>query len=621
MRGSWAVPILLALAFIWLFAEGKSCTTDVAPQLVRVLEVVPSEVEIGDRVAILGEGFPPGKPAHVVFQGALHRPGERPQRNARITVEATVVAPNRLEFAFDDPIQALFCGAGDRANHTTFEGNVEVAFAAAAPGAAPIAGVLEHSTIDVRPSASASLRAREREGERVLAWLGITATAGPSGLAVSDLKQGSPAASAGIGAGDLLTSFDGVRVASAADVVPWPGEEAATLLCRTLDRRERGERTFVIPMRGFRRAPPVELVPAALLVLAGLAMVWFLAAPDSPLLAALSQRIVSRMCERIRRGGSAGGWMRAARGVARATLPASGSAAMLDVVVYLVLAVMPLGPLVFATGPDVGLLFIAGVAFLATAAWIARRSAWQGLRAALEIAWQHTPAAVAVASIVVTTGSLRIQEIEQAQGGWPWEWLAFRSPASLMALGLLLGCSLIDPDADGGDAHARGGLAVLLEDAPQEVPTRRRPWLEGACRAHRIVVAGLAAILFLGGWLLPGWSAAEQNASPALQMAGAACLLGKTWTLALVMAGIRWALPGRRLAHGTRATALWLAPVALASLGVTAAWTWWGPPPAGQLLVSASLVAAVGIGAVALGRRLRHGLLTSGADGHLSPFL
>jgi NADH-quinone oxidoreductase subunit H len=220
------------------------------------------------------------------------------------------------------------------------------------------------------------------------------------------------------------------------------------------------------------------------------------------------------------------------------------------------------------------------------------------------------PAAVAVASVVLTTGSLRVQEIERAQGGWPWDWLAFRSPAALVALVLLLACAQIEPDA-----HGAVGLRALLEDGGVGAP-RRGPWLDAACRAHRVVVAGLASALFLGGWLLPGLTPAEQDARPWLELAGAAWLLAKTWGVVLGLGWVRWALPRRAMGERTRATALWLAPLAVAALAATAAWTWWSPARAAQLLVSGTLVAVVALGAAALAHRIRYAV-----EARLSPFL
>ena len=87
-----------------------------------------------------------------------------PERSAEIVTTGTVIGPEHVELAFTEATQSLFCGAGDRAAHTTFEGDVEVAFAAAAPGAPPIAGELRHVVLDVRPGADAGRRRAGRGG-------------------------------------------------------------------------------------------------------------------------------------------------------------------------------------------------------------------------------------------------------------------------------------------------------------------------------------------------------------------------------------------------------------------------------------------------------------------------
>ncbi len=216
-------PVLLVLAIAWL-AWGGSCTREVGPQLVNVTDVVPRAVELGDRVVLMGEGFPAGKPARVTFRGTLHRPGERPETGAEIVTSATVLGPDQAELAFTEPVQALFCGAGDRAAHTTFDGDVEVAFAAAATGAPPIGGTLRRVTLDVRPGAVTA--DAEHEGERALAWMGLHGTVSSAGLAVEAVDHGSRAAAAGLAPGDAVTAFDGLRVGAASDMVPAPGERA-----------------------------------------------------------------------------------------------------------------------------------------------------------------------------------------------------------------------------------------------------------------------------------------------------------------------------------------------------------------------------------------------------------
>jgi NADH-quinone oxidoreductase subunit H len=608
-------PVLLVLVIAWL-AWGGSCTRELGPQLVNVTDVVPRAVELGDRVVLVGEGFPAGKPARVTFRGTLHRPGERPETGAEIVTSATVLGPDQAELAFTEPVQALFCGAGDRAAHTTFDGDVEVAFAAAAPGAPPIAGTLRRVTLDVRPGAVPSDAAQE--GARAAGWMGLRGTASSAGFAVEAVDHGSRAEGAGLQAGDVITAFDGLRVGAASDMVPAPGEREVAVAIR----RAGVDATRTMAVDGWRRAAPAELLGAALIVLAALLLVVLLASPLPAIVAAGVQRVASRMRASrdvaVRRGSPARHAADASLRAALAdALPLPGAAALVDAMALALLLAMPLGQYLVAARLDVGLLFAVAATSLATAALVGSGSAWRGVRAAAHVAWQHVPAAIAVAAVVVTTGSLRVQEIARDQAGCPWDWLAFRSPAMLVALALLLSCARIDPGPSAAAAPA--GLAAFTEAAAPAGPARTG--LAVACRAHRMLVSGLAALLFLGGWLLPGVPAAVQAAHPTLQVAGAALLLAKTWLIVLLLAWARRVVPAGGLAERSRAVALRGAPLALATALAAAAWTWWSPAHAAQLLVSGSLVVAVAAAAAALANRLRHGMLAPAADGRLSPFV
>lgn len=600
---SGLLPVVLAIALCWV-VSGGSCLREAAPQLVRVADVTPREVELGDRVAIVGEGFPPGREARVTFRGTLHRPGERPEPSAEIVLSGVVAGPEQVEIAFGEATQALFCRAGDRAAHTTFDGDLEVAFASASPGASPVAGVLRHVVFDVRPSAAPSDVDREREGQRLLSWVGLQVSTGSSGVLITRVDPASRAAAAGLSAGERIESFDDVRVASVADLLPSPGARQTSVVVRRPEGGAGVVRTLAVD--GFRRAPPGDLVGAALVVLGALLVALLVGGPTRPALAIPLQRMVTRL-----RGGARSALASAVREV----LPPRGPVALVDAVVFGLLAAMPFGQYLVAAQMDVGLLFVAAMAAATVAALLGSGASWRGPRAALHVALQHVPAAVAVVAMVATTGSLRMQEIARTQGGWPWDWLAFRSPGALLAFLLLLGSARIEPDAP--DAPA--GIAAFLEDSPPARP--RGTWLVVACRAHLLLVAGLVSTLFLGGWLLPGLTAAEQTAHPALQLAGAAWLLGKTWGVALVVLASRAALPAMRLAERTRAVVLVWAPASLAALAAAAAWTWWSPSPPAQSLASGALVCLVALVAASLLVRLRHGLVSPAGDGRVSPFL
>jgi NADH-quinone oxidoreductase subunit H len=616
---AFALAGLLAVAGPWVPPPG--------PALVEVTALTPTDVEPGDRIVISGAGFPAGKPARVRFQGTLYRSGDTALHGAEVLLTGTVTGPEQVEVDFREAAQALFCGVGDRAAHTTFEGEVEVAFAAASPGAPPVAGVLRHAVLDVRPSASAVDRAHEADGERALQYMGLRVTPPARrglGLAVDAVQPGSPADVAGVGAGDVITTFDGVRAAAVGDLVPVPGEREATLGVRSVGATT--DRPRQVSVEGLRRAPPAELLDAATVVAAALGILWLLgsAAPSS--LASALQRAASRLRARAgpapaKRSVGDRVWMGPVRAIfgaaVRDTLPPAAASTIVDASVAALLAVMPFGQYLVAARMDVELLFFVAVTSLAVVAVVAAGPGWGGLRAAGHVAWQHAAPAMAVASVVLTTGSLRVQEIARAQGTCPWDWLAFRNPAALLLLALLLGAARIAPDQDSPPAP----IEALVDDGPAPARGPRGPWLAAAVRAHRFLIAGLASALFLGGWSLPGLSPAQQEGRLLLEGVGAAWLLTKTWALVLGLAVLRQALPVRRLADGSRTTTRRELPLATAALVATAAWTRWSPEGAEQVLVSGALVAIASIVAVAIVQRLRHGALSPGGDGHLSPFL
>jgi NADH-quinone oxidoreductase subunit H len=600
---------LFAVAFLALgvLAVVGPWVPSAGPALVEVVGLTPTDVEPGDRIAITGQGFPAGKQARVRFEGTLYRSGEKPLRGAEVLLTGTATGPEQVEVDFHEAAQALFCGAGDRAAHTTFEGEVEVAFAAASPGVAPVAGWLRHAVLDVRPSASAVDRANDADGERALQYMGLRVTPPARrglGLAVEAVQPGSPADVAGVGQGDVIMTFDGVRAAAVGDLVPAAGEREATLGIRS-----RGATTDTprpVSVEGLRRALPAELLGAAVVVAAALGILLLLGFPAPSPLATALQRAASRLRARP-----------ILRAAFREALPPLGAPALVDVGVAALLAVMPFGQYLVAARMDVELLFFAAVTSLAVVAVVAAGSAWVGLRAAAHVAWQHVPAALAVASIVLTTGSLRVQEIVRAQGTCPWDWLAFRSPATVLLLVLLLGAARTGP----GDGSPPEPIEALVDDGPAPARRPRGRWLAAALRAHRLVIAGLASTLFLGGWSLPGLSPAQQEGRLLLEGLGAVWLVGKTCALTLGLAVLRQALPARRLQEGSRTTTRWELPLAIAALGLTAAWMRWSLPGGAQLLVSASLVSIAVLAAVAIVQRLRHGVFSPGGDGHLSPFL
>src|SRR5262245_12437508 len=206
----------LVLTVLGLLAWTGCVSTEAPPQLLNVLDFAPREAEVGDRLEVIGAGFPEGKTAHVVFKGALYRPGRKAIKGVEIDVDAANSAADKIDMMFTEGLEASFCGVGDAATHTTFKGDVIVSFPASTPGALPITGSVRGIQIDFRAPTPrrAVVQAREEEGRRALEFMGVTigSDSPPSGgLKVTEVRPASPGDNAGILAGDLLTTFEGVR--------------------------------------------------------------------------------------------------------------------------------------------------------------------------------------------------------------------------------------------------------------------------------------------------------------------------------------------------------------------------------------------------------------------------
>ena len=451
--------------------------------------------------------------------------------------------------AFDESLQALFCGAGDRAAHVTFEGEAEVAFAAASPGQPPVAGVLRDVVLDVRPPWSAGQAAREADGARVLALLGVHAGAASheTGLPIEAVDPGSRAAAAGLQAGDVVTRADGVRVASPGDTLPAPGEREGIVChlprhggdhggdCPSPASRARRRTICASPSwwssrrwpswSSSRRSAPGG-VEALLQGRGGAASVRPPKAPPR------------------RRGGRPGAsWGGAVQALApsgpghrdrrRSGAPRSSSSPSASE--YLIAAKL-----------DVAMLFVAAAAGLAAAALGGTRSAGVGAASARRCTSAGSTRRAAISPWRARSSSRARSGCKRWSGcradgpgsGWP-----SRSPASLLACALVLAAARIDPRGADPEETLGRGLAAEPESA----------WARAVGRGHRVVVQGLACALFFGGWAIPGVAAARQEVRPWLEVAGALVFAVKVAALVVAVGWSRVVFPAPGLATVSRA--------------------------------------------------------------------
>ena len=498
--------VLVALALALAACEGEPLVP-----LVQLGGVAPKQVELGDKLEIDGTGFPQGRKARVVFEGALHRPGEIADDAAEIDAYGEVVAPDRIEIAVGDELLAAFCGAGSSAAHTTFDGTITVVFAAQTPGAPPVAGSLQHANIDVQPTAAGQARylADAEDGDKLAHASGLRVEGRPAGgLVVTGVEPGSRAAKAGLLPDDVIVSANGVRALGVADLAPPPGLASLPLAVR---RAGGPEESHALALEGARLETPRRFALPAAIVAAMAALLALLAASPGRRILWLRRRLA-----RARTSSPAAA--RFARGVGLATA-----------------AALPL----FMPAADVSVLALVLFTSSLAVALLVSSS-----RSVLGVASRIVPVVMALAFALVVAGSLRADELVAAQGAAPWGFFALRSPAHL-ALALVF-CAFGARRDDG------------------ESPPLRR----AAERFLSSLHAALAVVVFFGGWRLP----LASHGRGALAVLAAAVFVLKAGVLTAAIERVRAALPARSLRETARAAWLRLVPLALVAGAGAAAW-------------------------------------------------
>jgi len=607
---------LCALGLLALAA----CQRETTPPLIQVLDLSPREVEEGDHIAIAGVGFPEGKLAHVAFRGDLSRPGVAPVRGVEIVVDAMAASATEVDIPFDGPLEKLFAGPGDHAAHTTFSGEVTVAFAARSPAAPPVAATLHDTWLDVRPPTPHRpvAEAQAAEGARTLAFLGIKPQESPlpgGGILIESVEPGSRAEGVRLLAGDVITELDGVRVLTLRDLVTPPGDRSAWLKIRRAGSPS--EEIARVSLLGLAPPPAAALLgPVLVLGLAAILLLLFFA--PTPGTVAWLERHVSRRIRDRRADGSA------PPGSVASLLRRFGSTTAAGLVLGVASGTFALLPFAHYLGVgeiDAGILLLVATTSLATLGLVTggrrpgkRYSLLEGLRSSARVASLGLPAAAAVAAVVMLTGSLRLEDIVRSQGGWPWGWTLFKSPLAAGLLGIAFVGALVRGEApasslpDAGADHAAPSVAA---GGPRLFSLAE--W------AHRVVLAALAAALFFGGWQLPGLAPEQLEGHLGWTVLGAALFVGKSWLLTALLVAARWALPPIRADRAMGLCWRWLVPLSVVAVLLTAVWVAWGPGPSTETLVAAVMLALTGAGALHVVSRVRYFL--EAPEPEIDPFL
>lgn len=523
------------------------CQAGGSPHLIELQELTPRRLGAGETLELHGQGFPEGRRARVTFRGELARAGHEPER-VEISAFAESSSPHTLALVLDRRLEQEFCGV-EAPQHTTFRGAVEAAFTPRAAGAPPVTGELAEVVLDVVPQAPlAQVEHRAREGERFAEFAGVLVSQEHRGVVVQGVMPRSRAESAGLIEGDAVVELDGVRVLALEDFVPAAEAQRSRLVVRRAGQKE--PLALAIDSQGFRPRSPEQLVPAAAVLLIGLVLALLLRTPLGRAFTWLERRVVHQ-------ARTPGG-----RAFAR-ELPRTAGAYLGVTLTAAAFASIALGRPLVAAELDLPIVLLA----VTTALFVAcvldggkprlRVGERFGLLAA--VALQQLPLLLALTSAALGAGSARAFDLVAMQGAAPWRWGAFASPLTLLAF-LVFVASLV-PRATKqaerlGERHSAGAV------------------LAGAEWVHLMAVCSLGALVFAGGYRVPGLSLA--SSSVLVQGLGAFVWCVKSVGLLALVLGLRAVLGRVDARQAASLTWRWLLPASLLSLASGRAWAVWG---------------------------------------------
>ena len=222
---------------------------------------------------------------------------------------------------------------------------------------------------------------------------------------------------------------------------------------------------------------------------------------------------------------------------------------------------------------DAGLLYVLALAsigiygvILAGMASGTNYSVLGGLRAASQMLAYEIALGVSLVGVILWYGTLDLQQIIRAQGGYFWGWIP--------AWGVVvqpLGCIIFL-------TAALAETKRIPFDLPEGEPEIIGYFVEYSGMkfgmffltdfVETTLVAALVTVLFFGGWQIP-WLAPDAFAPNVMALLGVLAFTVKvSWFLWLFMA-IRWTLPRFRYDQLMRLGWKGLFPVSLANIGVT----------------------------------------------------
>lgn len=229
------------------------------------------------------------------------------------------------------------------------------------------------------------------------------------------------------------------------------------------------------------------------------------------------------------------------------------------------LVVIPFGPGLIFRDLDIGIFYALAISSLGTigilmAGWSSanKYSLIGGLRAAGQLIAYELPLVLAVVGSVILAGTMSMQGIVEAQinAGYPYIILQF------VGFGIFMIASLAELSRIPFDMPI--AESELVMGYLTEYSGFRFLFFFLAEFANMFTLSAIAATLFLGGYWLPGIP------EDVLAYAGPVILIAKVFLLVFAMIWFRWTFPRFREDQLQRLAWMWLVPLALLNITVTA---------------------------------------------------
>ena len=491
-------------------------------QLLTLRSVGPLELEPGSSLHVQGENFPAGKKGKLHLAGQTHRPGQS-TISVSVVVDASALDSNTATATMDAAALSALGGDG------TFEGWGQLRFATHG-GSGHVSGQIKDIQLLLLPEpAQAQVPDSQlrKQAHSLLQFLGLTIeteSGGTQGLPIVHVEEDSLAYQAGLLPNDRIVGFNEIVVRSERDLAPSPMASTASFV---IVRQETSSPMNVhISLAGLTD-PILETdltITAWLLV----ALCWF-AALYGPFRA--PSLALSALCARLRvlpLRNALRLWEDVSETVStsdvdRAHAPRHPWRHVADM---LALAFAALALLTVAMlAPDVELKLQATPMYFAIAA-VAMWSSLLNAGSAKQMWWRRTATtlvqlgtlALVIALACLLSGTRSLAELVDAQGAAPHRWGLFAQPALFLAFPLFV---------------------VILGQSPAR-NLSNKPWLStlgyAALLLGRLLLCGLGAVLFLGGWSnlqLHGMGEVEAR------YLGAALFVAKAFSLAVVLRAVR----------------------------------------------------------------------------------